>query len=176
MGRIFFTSYLYFVTCKIICRYRNLRTITFPITIRMYIIFILILHVIAPIKIIKNGQTTLQSKQLNNDSFVCIFDWQLYWSVRKPISVMFKIKFKSYYLVITRKDLKDLKNLIKKLCRKYEKIMSQRGVSEREFLVRRNDLCIKQVPVLNMLHHYLNNYYIGNPMCSLNQFKLINFI
>ena len=61
-------------------------------------------------------------------SYVYIFYWQLYWSVRKPISVMFKIKFTSYYLVITRKDLV----ITGKLCRKYEKIMSQRGVSERE--------------------------------------------
>ena len=55
---------------------------------------------------------------------------------------MFKIKFTSYYLVITGKDVvimgkyvvitrKDL-GITRKICRKYEKIMPQRGVSERE--------------------------------------------
>ena len=39
------------------------------------------------------------------------------WSIRKPISIMFKIKFTSYYLVLTRKDLV----ISRKLSRNYEK-------------------------------------------------------
>ena len=38
--------------------------------------------------------------------------------LRKPISIRFKIKFASYYLVITRKDLV----ITRKLSRNYEKI------------------------------------------------------
>ena len=48
-------------------------------------------------------------------------------NLRKPISIMFKIKFTSSYLVIMRKDLvitrKDLV-ITRKLSRNYEKIKS----------------------------------------------------
>ena len=42
------------------------------------------------------------------------------------------------------------------------------------FLLRKDDPRIKQVTVLKVFH-YFNNHHILIPMCSLNQFKLINF-
>ena len=48
-------------------------------------------------------------------------------NVRKPISIMFKIKFTSSYLVITRKDLvitRKLSRNYEKRSRNYEKIIS----------------------------------------------------
>ena len=62
-----------------------------------------------------------------NDSILNVSVFRLFFfifeqlsNVRKPISIMFKIEFTSYYLVITRKDLV----ITRKLSRNYEKIIS----------------------------------------------------